>query len=46
MDVKAENTFENPNNIVPVQLPGGPVVDGKYTLRLPPLSFTTVVLAE
>jgi alpha-L-arabinofuranosidase len=44
-DVKAENTFENPNRIVPVALPGGPVTDGRYTLALPPLSFTTV-LAE
>jgi alpha-N-arabinofuranosidase len=43
-DVKAENTFENPHNIVPVQLPGGPVVAGKYTLSLPALSFTTLVL--
>ena len=43
-DVDAENTFENPNNIVPVQLPGGPVVDGKFTLSLPALSFTTVTL--
>ncbi len=43
-DVKAENTFENPDNIAPVQLPGGPVVDGKFTLSLPPLSFTTITL--
>ncbi len=43
-DVKAENTFENPQAIVPSQLPGGPVVDGKFTLALPALSFTTVLL--
>jgi alpha-N-arabinofuranosidase len=43
-DVKAENTFENPDNIVPVQLPGGPVTEGKFTLSLPPLSFTTIIL--
>jgi hypothetical protein len=29
---------------VPVQLPGGPVVDGKFTLSLPPLSFTALVM--
>ncbi len=42
-DVRAENTFEQPDRIVPSQQAGGPVTDGKYTLVLPPLSFTTVL---
>lgn len=42
-DVKAENTFEQPDRIVPAQHAGGPVTDGKYLLVLPPLSFTTVL---
>ncbi|OQA46012.1 MAG: Intracellular exo-alpha-(1-_5)-L-arabinofuranosidase [Chloroflexi bacterium ADurb.Bin325] len=44
-DVKAENTFEQPERIVPAQLAGGPIVDHRYTLVLPPLSFTTVAAA-
>ena len=43
-DVDAENTFENPNNVVPVQLPGGPVADGKFALAVPALSFTAIIL--
>jgi alpha-N-arabinofuranosidase len=42
-DVKAQNTWENPNAVLPVQLPGGPVVDGRFTLELPALSFTAVL---
>jgi alpha-N-arabinofuranosidase len=41
-DPKAVNTFEQPNTIVPKKLDGGPVRDGRLTLRLPPLSFTVV----
>ncbi len=43
--VKAENTWEKPNAVLPAQLPGGPIADGRFTLELPPLSFTAV-LAE
>ncbi len=39
---KAANTFEQPNTIVPVELRGMPVVDGKVTLGLPPLSLTVL----
>jgi alpha-N-arabinofuranosidase len=41
-DPKAINTFEQPETIVPKRLDGGPVRDGRMTLRLPPLSFTVV----
>jgi alpha-L-arabinofuranosidase len=44
-DPKATNTFEQPNTIVPKQLDGLPVRDGRMTLRLPPLSFTVVTTA-
>ncbi len=44
-DIKAENTFEQPDRIVPSQHAGGPVTDGKYTVILPPLSFTTILAA-
>jgi alpha-N-arabinofuranosidase len=43
-NVKAENTWENPNAVLPVQLPGGPVTDDRFTLELPPLSFTALLL--
>jgi alpha-N-arabinofuranosidase len=42
-DPKAANTFEQPNVILPVALPGMPVVDGTVRLTLPPLSFTVLV---
>ena len=41
-DLKAVNSFEQPNTIVPRQLEAMPVDNGKLTLRLPPLSFTVV----
>ncbi|HET9221514.1 MAG TPA: alpha-N-arabinofuranosidase [Roseiflexaceae bacterium] len=41
-DPKAINTFQRPDAIVPKQLEGAPVRDGRITLRLPPLSFTVV----
>jgi alpha-N-arabinofuranosidase len=44
-DSKVINTFERPNMIVPKQLEGTPVRDGRITLRLPPLSFTVVTTA-
>ena len=40
---KIANTFENPLAVVPVQLQGLNVEDGKLTIALPPLSFTTLV---
>ena len=39
---KAVNTFEEPHTVAPRLLESLPVVDGKLTLRLPPLSFTVV----
>jgi alpha-L-arabinofuranosidase len=44
-DPKAANTFEQPDLIVPKQLDGMPVRDGRITLRLPALSFTVVTTA-
>lgn len=44
-DPKAVNSFEQPNVIVPQQLDGMPVRDGRVTLRLPPLSFTVLTTA-
>jgi alpha-N-arabinofuranosidase len=44
-DAKAINTFERPDTIVPKQVDGVPVRDGRITLRLPPLSFTVVTAA-
>jgi alpha-L-arabinofuranosidase len=41
-DLKAVNSFEQPNTIVPQQLDDMAVDNGKLTLRLPPLSFTVV----
>ena len=41
-DVKAANSFEHPDTVVPVTLPGMPVNNNKVTLSLPPLSFTVI----
>ena len=41
-DVKAANTFEHPNTIVPRQIAGGPMDGNTLSLQLPPLSFTVV----
>jgi alpha-N-arabinofuranosidase len=46
LDPKAANTFEQPDVIVPKQLDGMPVRDGRISLRLPPLSFTVITTAE
>jgi alpha-L-arabinofuranosidase len=41
-DVKAANTFEHPNRVVPLKLAGG-ILDGPtHTLSLPPSSFTVI----
>jgi alpha-N-arabinofuranosidase len=44
-DPKAANSFAQPNTIVPKQLDGLSMRDGRITLRLPPLSFTVVKTA-
>jgi alpha-L-arabinofuranosidase len=41
-DPKAVNTFEAPDTVVPRDLSGQPIRDGRLTLRLPPLSFTAI----
>lgn len=41
-DVKATNTFEQPDAIVPRQITGVQMDGNTLTLRLPPLSFTVV----
>ncbi len=41
-DVKQENSWEQPNNITAQSIEPPASVDGKATLRLPPLSFTVL----
>ena len=41
-DVKAANTFEHPDTVVPRQIAGGQMDGNKLSLQLPPLSFTVV----
>jgi alpha-N-arabinofuranosidase len=41
-DVKAANTWETPNAITAQPIAVPQVVDGKATLQIPPLSFTTL----
>lgn len=43
MDPKAANTFERPETVVPIRLPGFEIKDKTTTLIVPPLSFTTLV---
>jgi alpha-N-arabinofuranosidase len=38
-DVKAVNTAENPNNVVPCAGPGGEGSNGRFTVKLPALSW-------
>jgi alpha-N-arabinofuranosidase len=38
-DVKAVNTAENPNNVVPCAGPGGEGSNGRFTIKLPALSW-------
>ena len=45
-DLKAANTWENPNAITAKQLSNVAVKDGKVALQLPPLSFTAVSVNE
>lgn len=42
-DPKQANTWESPNALAAKAVPAPRVEDGKATLRLPPLSFTTLV---
>jgi alpha-L-arabinofuranosidase len=41
-DVKAANTWENPNAMNAQSITTPKIVDGKATMQLPPLSFTTL----
>jgi alpha-L-arabinofuranosidase len=41
-DVKAANTWENPNAMSAQSITTPKIVDGKATMQLPPLSFTTL----
>ncbi len=43
-DPKAFNSFENPNQIVPISVIPPEVKDGCVTMKLPPLSFTVLEL--
>ena len=42
---KAVNSLAEPGRVVPRSLPGQPIVDGRLTLSLPPLSFTVLATA-
>ncbi|MCR4909205.1 MAG: alpha-N-arabinofuranosidase [Lachnospiraceae bacterium] len=41
-DVRAVNTEEKPDNVVPVAGPGGTVNDGRAIIKLPALSWNTI----
>jgi alpha-L-arabinofuranosidase len=41
-DLKAANTWENPNAITAQKLANVALRDGKIALQLPPMSFTAV----
>ena len=43
-DVKAVNTEENPENVVPEVGPGGTVADGKATIKVSALSWNVIRL--
>jgi alpha-L-arabinofuranosidase len=45
-DPKAANSFENPNQVVSSPISGVTVKDGRITLTVPPLSFTTITVAH
>ena len=42
-NAKSTNHFSHPNTVVPQTLEGRPIVDGRVTVMLPPLSLTVVV---
>ena len=41
-DVKAVNTEDDPENVVPVSGPGGTVDNGKAEIRIPALSWNVI----
>ena len=41
-DVKAENTQENPNNVVPVSIPCNEACGEKASIRIPALSWNVL----
>jgi len=41
-DPKMANSFENPNQVIAVSITAPEIKDGKTTMMLPPLSFTTL----
>ena len=43
-DVKAVNTEENPNNVIPCQGNGAAADNGKVTVKLPALSWNVIRL--
>ena len=43
-DVKAINTEENPDNVVPSDGPGGTIVDNKAIIKIPALSWNVIRL--
>ena len=45
-DPKAANSFENPNVVSSSPISGVMVKDGRITLSVPPLSFTTITVAH
>lgn len=42
-DLKAANSFENPNAVVSKAIKAPALKEGKATLKVPPLSFTTLI---
>jgi alpha-L-arabinofuranosidase len=45
-DPKAANSFENPNVVTSSPISGVTVKDGRITITVPPLSFTTITVAH
>jgi alpha-L-arabinofuranosidase len=45
-DPKAANSFENPNQVISSPISGVVVKDGRITITVPPLSFTTITVAH
>ncbi|MCS6937706.1 MAG: alpha-N-arabinofuranosidase [Roseiflexus sp.] len=43
-DPKAANSFDHPDVVCTRELPGAPVVDGRFSLNAPPLSLTVAVV--
>jgi alpha-L-arabinofuranosidase len=45
-DPKAANSFENPNQVISSPISGVTLKDGRITITVPPLSFTTITVAH